>query len=73
MCGDGEINGQEACDGDDLGGKKCSDFANQGFGGGTLACLPNCTFDTAECCKIAGQGCLLGVECCSGSCLLTCQ
>ncbi len=46
-CGDGEINGPEVCDGEDLGGETCE---SQGFYGGTLACLADCTgFDTSGC------------------------
>jgi len=46
VCGDGTINGDEQCDGDDLGGEDC---ISQGFVAGTLACKKDCTFDTASC------------------------
>lgn len=36
-CGDGIINGNEECDGNNLAGRMCTDF---GFAGGTLRCNP---------------------------------
>ncbi|HUE29308.1 MAG TPA: hypothetical protein VMR79_00430, partial [Verrucomicrobiae bacterium] len=36
----------EDCDGADLGGATC---VSLGFGGGTLACSPDCAFDTSQC------------------------
>src|SRR4029077_2758412 len=36
----------EDCDGTDLGGQTCTSL---GFGGGTLACAADCTFDTRGC------------------------
>ncbi|PCC67096.1 hypothetical protein SAMN02745121_07661 [Nannocystis exedens] len=69
VCGDGLAEAGETCDGTDLGGKKCTDFPN--FGGGILQCNPNCqAYDLAGCCKLAGQGCSNGGQCCSGSCVL---
>lgn len=51
-CGDGVINGVEACDGIDLGGKTCADFG----GSGTLACASDCTFDKSGCSAFCGNG-----------------
>ena len=46
-CGDGEINGREACDGADLGSASCADF---GYLGGTLGCRPSCRlYDFSGC------------------------
>ncbi len=46
-CGDGEINGDEVCDGEDLGGETCESL---GFNAGDLACGENCaSFDTSGC------------------------
>jgi hypothetical protein len=69
MCGDGNIDDQEVCDGDQLGGKKCTDFGTM-YGGGTLMCFDNCTFDTSGCCKVKDQACLMPEECCSNNCTL---
>ncbi len=45
---DGHLDvGKEACDGDELGGKTCSDFDD--FTGGTLTCDDTCEFDTSGC------------------------
>ncbi len=53
-CGDGVIGGDEVCDGDDLGGADCT---SEGFAGGTLACLEDCSgFDTSSC-DAAGNAC----------------
>ncbi|MCY1059417.1 lamin tail domain-containing protein [Nannocystis sp. SCPEA4] len=46
-CGDGTIEAEESCDGDDLGGRACADL---GFTGGTLACSPtSCRLDATRC------------------------
>ncbi len=45
-CGDGIRQGQEECDGDDLGGYDC---VMLGYSGGTLGCDDKCLFDTSEC------------------------
>lgn len=64
-CGDGEVNGDEVCDGQDLGAGQCVDFA--GFGGGALACTPGCTYDTSGCCNATNQPCAADSECCPGT------
>lgn len=47
FCGDGVAQGREVCDGSDLQGETC---VTQGFSGGDLACLRDCTgFDTSGC------------------------
>ncbi len=45
-CGNGDLEGTEDCEADDLGGKTC---VTQGFAGGALACAAGCTFDTSGC------------------------
>lgn len=45
-CGDGTKNGNEQCDGSDVGTASC---ATQGFTGGTLSCTSSCLFDTSLC------------------------
>lgn len=48
-CGDGfaDFFALEICDGSDLAGETC---ASQGFAGGTLACLPDCSgYNTSGC------------------------
>lgn len=53
MCGNGQINSGETCDGAQHGGQTCESL---GFGPGALVCQPNCAgFDTA--------GCTTRVEC----------
>ena len=46
FCGNGTIDAGEQCDGANLGGATCQSV---GFGSGTLACGPGCTFDTSGC------------------------
>jgi cysteine-rich repeat protein len=46
VCGNGRIEGDESCDGSQLGGESC---ASLGFGGGTLACDSDCEHDTTDC------------------------
>lgn len=68
VCGNGVQEGSEQCDGSDLAGQTCQ---SQGYQTGTLACNPDCTFDTSGCsnpCKPAGATCAANSECCSGSC-----
>jgi len=45
-CGNGRLDPGEQCDGTDLFGRDC---ATLGFTGGTLACQPDCLFDTRHC------------------------
>jgi hypothetical protein len=46
QCGNGVREGDEMCDGADLGGQSCQ---NLDFTGGVLACTESCTFDTSQC------------------------
>lgn len=48
-CGNGAIDADEDCDGDELGGATCVD---RGFVSGTLAC-DDCAFDTSGCSAVA--------------------
>lgn len=45
-CGNGLREGDEACDGSDLGGRTCAD---DGLPEGTLACAADCTLDRSGC------------------------
>jgi hypothetical protein len=52
-CGNSMIEGDEQCDGADLGGADCSSLGYTA--GGTLSCTPGCAFDTSLCvCASAG-------------------
>ncbi len=63
-CGNDMIDGDEPCDGADLGGQDC---ASQGFEGGTLACASDCTFDPRGCTmRSCGNGTIEGNEACDG-------
>lgn len=63
-CGDGMIEGDEQCEGDDLAGQDC---ASQGFAGGMLVCGADCMFDTAACVDmLCGDGIVQGDELCDG-------
>lgn len=46
VCGNGEVQGGEECDGLDLAGASC---VTLGYGPGTLSCEPACEFDTSLC------------------------
>ena len=59
-CGDGELNGNEQCDGIKLGGKSCVDL---GFTGGALSCNSDCTFDTSTCTKCGDDSLNPGEQC----------
>jgi len=47
VCGDGQIDGFEVCDGDNFGGKSCATY---GYNRGTLLCVENCTRISTENC-----------------------
>jgi hypothetical protein len=48
VCGDGVIEDDEDCDGDQLGGHDCTTIEGD-FLGGELACGGSCSFDTGAC------------------------
>jgi len=62
-CGDGVANAGEDCDAGDLAGQTC---VGMGFGGGELACAPDCSFDIAGC-HDCGDGVKNGEEQCDGN------
>ncbi len=68
-CGDGMLNGGEACDGNQLGGASCTSI---GFDQGQLACTAVCTHDTSGCefltCGGQGDFCLFDENNPQGSC-----
>jgi len=47
VCGNGIINPEEQCDGEDLGGETC--WSLEVAEAGTLTCTAQCTFDTSGC------------------------
>jgi cysteine-rich repeat protein len=62
-CGDGIAEGEEECDGADLGGASCE---SEGFGAGTLGCLRDCSYDTSECIT-CGNDLVEDAEVCDGT------
>ncbi len=68
VCGDGDRQQGEACDGDDLAGQDCTDH---GYLAGVLSCRTDCTFDTSLCFTAddCGDGVVQGggVEECDGT------
>ena len=75
-CGDGNLDDDESCDGADLGGQSC---LSQGFDGGELGCLDNCTFDLEGCTACGdgqtdpGEGCDDGNTMAGDGCDADCQ
>lgn len=60
-CGDGTVNGEEQCEGDDLAGATCQSL---GFVAGTLSCASDCRYDTSRCVRTCGNGRIdFGEEC----------
>lgn len=68
VCGDGELDGAEVCDGTNLNGETC---VTRGFDAGDLACAAGClTFDTSGCTgtgPVCGDGEINGDETCDGT------
>lgn len=65
-CGDGAVDGGEACEGNDLRGATCEDLFY--FGGGTLRCYPGCTYDASACSPLqtgttSASPCEVGLPC----------
>jgi hypothetical protein len=48
-CGNGQIDGEELCDGSDLNGHTCATATMNARPSGTLACSSQCTFDISGC------------------------
>ena len=63
VCGNGDAEDAEACDGADLKGQTC---ASLGFQGGTLACTAGCELSTSLC-HDCGDGNLDPGETCDGA------
>ncbi|MBX7080548.1 MAG: hypothetical protein K1X88_15220 [Nannocystaceae bacterium] len=54
MCGDGVMNADEECDGEDFGGSSCESL---GYAGGSLSCAADCTtLDLSGCLGCGGPG-----------------
>lgn len=64
-CGDGIVNGQEACDGSALGGQTCASALGNPSATGALSCNANCTLNTSAC-VACGDGVVGGFEQCDG-------
>ncbi len=72
VCGDGEITGEEVCDGENLGDKTCQDIVPNTTG--TLSCQSDCLeFDVSQCQpelpKTCGNGQIDENEVCDGEIL----
>jgi hypothetical protein len=65
LCGNGDIDGFEYCDGTNLDGESCE---SGGYISGTLACTADCIFDTSGCVPaVCGDGDIEGPEDCDGT------
>ena len=66
VCGDGEINGTDECEGDDFGGKTCETYKGEGATG-ALVCS-SCQIDSSACvaAPICGDGVINGDDECEG-------
>lgn len=64
-CGDGIVQGIEACDGTDLNGRTCTYYGSMTPAG--LKCNSDCSYDTTGCMGICGDGIRQGSEQCDGT------
>ncbi len=55
LCGNGQIDSGEQCDGANLGGNTCASVVGTGSTG-TLTCSGTCTFNTAQCTPPSSSG-----------------
>ncbi len=64
-CGNGRVEDEEQCDGNDLQRRACTDFRDQGYAGGQLRCNNRCEYDFALCTRPVCGNTLLeaGEEC----------
>jgi hypothetical protein len=56
VCGNNIIEGDESCDGTDLGGEDCESLLGEGYEG-TLSCS-GCSFDTSDCSLEGNSECI---------------
>ncbi|MEM6533958.1 MAG: hypothetical protein AAF654_15170 [Myxococcota bacterium] len=64
VCGDGDLNPDEVCDGERLRGVSCDDF---GYSGGFVACGAGCDrFDVSGCTPVCNNGVVEQGELCDG-------
>lgn len=63
LCGNGSMEGEEECEGSDVGGATCEAM---GLGSGTVSCSGSCKFDTSGC-DTCGDGQLQDGEDCDGA------
>jgi hypothetical protein len=63
-CGNGVLEGTEACDGAAFGTHSC---VTEGFYGGAIACHADCTLDLTGCSGGCGDGVKNGTEVCDGT------
>ncbi|MFH2010067.1 MAG: right-handed parallel beta-helix repeat-containing protein [bacterium] len=63
-CGNGLLDAEEECDGNDLGATTCEDL---GFDSGTLSCTSDCTFNRRGCVGGCGNDLLEPPEECDGA------
>lgn len=68
LCGNNVIDGNEFCDGQDLGFESCM---SMGLGGGFLSCTDSCQYNTEECGMGLADGdpCAEDVNCAGGICI----
>ncbi len=59
VCGDGNVDAGEQCDGSNLANASCTTLG-QGFTSGSLSCNSSCTFNTSMCLTDSGDGGLIG-------------
>ncbi|MCH9682807.1 MAG: hypothetical protein K0V04_15330 [Deltaproteobacteria bacterium] len=63
VCGNGNIDMGEICDGNQFGGASCQ---SQGFDNGSLSCQANCSVIDNSGCGICGNGAIDPAESCDG-------
>ena len=54
LCGDGQLNGTDECEGTDFAGRTCA--SEEQTYGGELACTAECTIDSSGCVGRCGDG-----------------
>jgi hypothetical protein len=68
VCGNGVVEGDEECDGEDFDGATCASVTGDDYSVGTLHCTNACTIYDGACCLGVGAPCAVALNDCCSTC-----